>query len=77
MWIKLKLSHKLAVYSSEIELEVETQLHFFDGLIKLILLYGFEVWWYENVEQIEIFYRNLLRKIFRIIEGAPKAMIYS
>ena len=63
--------HKLAVYSREIELEVETQLHLFDALIKPILLYGCEVWGFENVEQNEIFHRNFLRKILRIWKGAP------
>ena len=44
MWIKLKRHyHKIGVYS-KIELEVETQLHLFDALIKPILLYSCEVW---------------------------------
>ena len=34
------------------------------------------MWGYENVEQIEVFHRNFLRKILRIRKGAPKAMIY-
>ena len=50
--------HKLAVYSGKIEIEVETQLHLFDALIKPNLLYGCEVWGYEIVEQIEVFHRN-------------------
>ena len=34
------------------------------------------MWGYENVEQIEIFHRNFLRKMLRIRKGVPKAMIY-
>ena len=48
--------HKLAIYSGKIKLEVETQLHPFDALIKPILLYSCDVWGYENVEQIQSFH---------------------
>ena len=39
-----KSLQKLAVYSGKIQLEVETQLHVFDALIKPILFHGCEVW---------------------------------
>ena len=48
-----KAVHKPAVCSGKIKLEVETQLHLFDALFKPILLYGCEVWGYENVEETE------------------------
>ena len=37
-----------------------------------LIVYLFEVWGYENDEQIEFFHRNDLRKILRIMNGAPK-----
>ena len=71
-----KALFKLEVLISKIDLEIDTKLHLFDVMIKPILLYGCEVWGYENIEQIEIFHRNFLRRVLRIRKSAPKAMVY-
>ena len=60
-----KALFKLEVISSKIDFELETKLNLFDTLIQPILLYGCEIWGHENVEQIEIFHRNFLRRILR------------
>ena len=71
-----KVLHKLAVDSGKFELEVETKMHLFDALIKSILLYGCEVWGYENVEQFVVFHRSFLRNILNVRKGVPKVRIY-
>ena len=60
---------------SKIDREIDTKLHLFDVMIKPILLYGCEVWGYQNSEQIEIFLRNFLRRVLRIRNSASKAMV--
>ena len=57
-------------------LEIDTKLHLFDLMIKPILLYACEVWGYENIEQIEAFHRNFLRRVLRMRKTAPKAVVY-
>ena len=71
-----KALFKLEVISSKIDFELETKLNLSDTLIQPILLYGCEIWGHENVEQIEIFHRNFLRRILRVRKSVPKAMIY-
>ena len=67
---------KLDVLMSKIDLEIDTKLHLFDVMIKPILVYGCEVWGHEDIEQIEVFHRNFLRRLLRARKSAPKAMTY-
>ena len=60
----------------KIDLEINTKLHFFDLMIKPILPYGCEVWGFENIEQIEIFRRIIVRRVLRIRKRAPTTMVY-
>ena len=41
-----------------------------------VLLYGSEVWGYENTRNIEIFHRNSLRTILKTFNFTPKCMLY-
>ena len=51
-------------------------LDIFDKMILPILLYGCEVWGYENVESIEIFYRRFLKYLLRVNPQTTNCMIY-
>ena len=65
---------KLDVLMSKIDLEINTKTHLFDVMIKPILLYGFEVWGHEDIEQTEFFHRTFLRRLLQLRKSAPKAM---
>ena len=71
-----KVLFKFDVRMSKIDLEIDTKINFFDLMIKPNLLYGCEVWGHEDIEQIEVFHRNFLRRLLRIQKNAPKAMTY-
>ena len=71
-----KALFKIDILLSKVELHVRTRLHLFDSLILPILLYGCELWGYENIEQIEVFHRNFLRRMLELRKSAPKAMMY-
>ena len=47
-------------------LPIDIMFDLFDKMILPILLYGCEVWGYENVESIEIFYRRFLKYLLRV-----------
>ena len=40
----------------KVDLEIETNLHLFDTMVLSILVYGCEVWGFEETEQIEVFH---------------------
>ena len=51
--------------------EIYTNISLFDVMIKPILLYGCEVWGHEDIEQIDVFDRNFLRRLLRKQKSAP------
>ena len=71
-----KAVFKISVLLNEIDLDVKTRIHLFDTLILPILLYGCEIWGFENVEQIEVFRRKYLRYILQVRKSTPNAMVY-
>ena len=60
----------------KVDLEIETKLHLFDTMDLPILIYGCEVWGFDEIEQIEVFHRNFLRRVLRVRKRVPKGMIY-
>ena len=55
---------------------IPLSLYLFDCVIKPILLYGCEIWGMENLETVEIFHRNFLRRILKLGRHVPKPMVY-
>ena len=49
---------------------------FYHTMILPILLYGCELWGFENVEQIEVFHRKYLRNTLQVRISTPNAMVY-
>ena len=58
------------------DLSVENTSQLYDRLILPILLYGCEVWGYENLVQIEVFHRKFLRKLLVVHKKIPNCMVY-
>ena len=48
----------------------------FDKMILPILLYGCEIWGYEDIECIEVFYRKFLKYILRLNIQTASCMVY-
>ena len=59
-----------------LDLLVDLQLELFDKMIKLILLYGSEVWGYSNCKSIERIHLKFLKSIFNMKQSTPNVMIY-
>ena len=57
-------------------LPVDIVLDLFDKMILPILLYGCEIWGFENLESIEIFYRKFLKYILKVNRQTTDCMVY-
>ena len=57
-------------------LPVDIVLELFNVCVVPILLYGAEIWGYENVEELDIFHRQFLRIILKAHKFTPNAMLY-
>ena len=60
----------------KLQLPIHIQCQLFDNLVLPVLLYGSEVWGYEDLLQIEVFHRKFLRLILHVNRGTPDCMIY-
>ena len=59
-----------------LQLPVDLQLQLFHSLVTPILLYGSEVWGYEDVEIVEKLYNKFCRILLHANSGTPLAMLY-
>ena len=57
-------------------LPIDIVLDLFDKMILPILLYGCEIWGFENLESIEIFYRKFLKYILKVNRQTTNCMVY-
>ena len=60
----------------KLQLPIDIQCQLFDHLVLPILLYGSEVWGYEDLLQVEVFHRKFLRLILHVNRCTPDCMIY-
>ena len=57
-------------------LPIDIVLDLFDKMILPILLYGCEIWGFENIDSIEIFYRKFLKYLLKVNKQTTNCMVY-
>ena len=55
---------------------IDLQLKMFDSMIEPILLYGSEVWGYENLKTIEQIHLKFCKRILKVRNSTPSFMVY-
>ena len=68
--------YSMLAKAKTLQLSVDIQCHLFDHLILPILLYGSEIWGYEDISQIEVLHRKFLRTILLVNKCTPDCMVY-
>ena len=66
----------LLTKAKHLSLTIDIQCDLYEKIVLPILLYGSEVWDYSNIIQIEVFYRNFLRRILYVGRYTPNCMVY-
>ncbi len=69
MFIVIRKARKL-------NLPIDIQLELFDSMVMPILLYGTEIWGYENCNVIENFHMQFCKCILKVKKSTPHCMIY-
>ncbi len=59
-------SYSIIAKSRRFELPIDVQLHLFDTCILPILLYGYEVWGFLNIQSVEIFHNQYCKYLLRL-----------
>jgi len=67
--------YSLIVKSKKLRLPVDIQLELFDHLVMPILLYGCEIWGFENVKQIETLHMQFCKQLLRFKKSTPNCMV--
>jgi len=68
--------YSLLTKAKQLMLPLDVQCELFDQLCIPILLYGCEVWGFQNIDQVEIFYRKFLKNILRVNKKTANCMVY-
>ena len=58
------------------DLPFDIVLDLFDKMILPILLYGCEIWGFEDIERIEVFYRKFLKYVLSLNKQTTNCMVY-
>ena len=59
----------------KLNLTLETSIELFERLVIPILLYGSEIWGFENPKQLQTMVNNVMRKFLNLHKSTPMCMI--
>ena len=62
--------------SNGLGLPVDVQLELFDKTVLPVMLYGCEIWGYENIKLFESFYLRYLKYILKVKKSTPNCTLY-
>ena len=66
----------LTTKARKLDLPIDIQCELFDQLIMPILLYGSEIWGFQNLDQIERFHRKFLKSLLKLNRSTANCMVY-
>ena len=59
-----------------LRLPIDIVLELFDICVVPVLLYGCEIWGFENLRDVNVFHRNFLRTVLKAFKCTPNCMLY-
>ena len=71
-----KAQFSMLIKARKLMLPVDIQCTLFESLVFPVLLYGCEVWGFQNSNMLEIFYRKFLKKLLNLRPSSPNCMVY-
>ena len=60
----------------KLRIPIDIALELFNQMVLPILLYGSEIWGFQNITQIEVLYRKFLKCLLHINSNTPNVMVY-
>ena len=59
-----------------LQLPPDIHIDLFEKMITPICLYGSEIWGYNNIEPLEVFYRKFIKRVLGLNKSTPNCMVY-
>ena len=66
----------LVIKARKLSLPIDLQCELFDQLVVPILLYGSEIWGFQNLDQIEMFHKKFMKRLLTLRKGTANCMVY-
>ena len=60
----------------KLRIPIDIALELFNHMVLPILLYGSEIWGFQNITQIEVLYRKFLKCLLHVNSNTPNVMVY-
>ena len=71
-----KAQFSMLVKARKLNLPIDIQCSLFESLVFPTLLYGCEVWGFQDINMLEVFYRKFIKKMLKLRPSTASCMIY-
>ncbi len=68
--------YALLAKAKKLALPVDIQCELFNQIVTPILLYGCEIWGFENLDQVQVFHRKFLKNVLKLNKRTANCMVY-
>ena len=71
-----KAQFSMLIKCRKLELPIDIQCKLFESMVIPVILYGCEIWGFQDIKMLEIFYRKFLKKILKLRPSTSNCMVY-
>ena len=70
-----KAQFSMLIKCRKLELPIDIQCKLFESMVIPVILYGCEIWGFQDIKMLEIFYRKFLKKILKLRPSTSNCMV--
>ena len=71
-----KAQFSMLIKCRKLELPIDIHCKLFESMVIPVILYGCEIWGFQDIKIIEIFYRKFLKKVLKLRPSTSNCMVY-
>ena len=71
-----KAQFSMLIKCRKLELPIDIQCKLFESMVIPVILYGCEIWGFQYIKLLEIFYRKFLKKVLKLRPSTSNCMVY-
>ena len=71
-----KAQFSMLIKCRKLELPIDIQCKLFESMVIPVVLYGCEIWGFQDIKMLEIFYRKFLKKVLKLRQSTSNCMVY-
>ena len=71
-----KAQFSMLIKCRKLELPIDIQCKLFESMVIPVILYGCEIWGFQDIKMLEIFYRKFLKKMLKLRPTTSNCMVY-